>query len=594
MDDIKPAPKKVPSDADKPQEVEPTDTSSLSDTDSSDSSSQSSDQSVGEDTDTSDDTTESPAAAEQDSSTQDSSVSPTVVSDAGKPSGHKFFAAAAGVVILACLAGGAYFVLQKNKPAAHSGVAANSTVKKDIPNVRYVTTNEGWDKFYPDIDSSANYEESNREIFEGLVRYENRSQIVPFLATGWTNPDASTWVFNLQHGVKFHTGREMTAEDVKLSFDAAKDTWSGQTFGNTIASVTATGPYQVTIKTSTPDATLLNKLTNYFVYDTKSGKQNDPINGTGAFTIKPGTTGTATSLELVAFDQYHGGRPHVRSITFSGINENDHGKAYGENKADIVSFTGDSPTAVGNRKFNTLNISPLSVHLMILNSTRANSPLSKLKVRQALEAAIDPQKVAKARGVDAITATQIVPKAIPGYNPDVTRLPYDVNNAKKLLSEAGYPNGITLKFTYFKAVQPEVDEITKEAAEAGIKITNDPQSDTTTLGDTVFGGKTDLSIITYTSDILDSSDVLMQYIDTPNYHNQQAIDLVNKAQQTLDASKRLTYLQQANKIAADDVAFLPLFTQTDSNSIIYNPNYVIQRDIENNNLGIYFWKVYAK
>jgi ABC-type transport system substrate-binding protein len=100
--------------------------------------------------------------------------------------------------------------------------------------------------------------------------------------------------------------------------------------------------------------------------------------------------------------------------------------------------------------------------------------------------------------------------------------------------------------------------------------------------------------VTESSDILDSSDVLSTFDDTPIYSNKSVVDLVTQAQGTLDASKRITYLQQANKAMADDIAAVPLFTQADNNSIVYDPSYVVQRDIENNNLGVYFYKVYAK
>lgn len=497
-------------------------------------------------------------------------------------------------LLLLAIIGVAAYALATNKSSKNSSAATTTTVKKDIANLRYVTSVTGWNQFYPGIDTSSNFEEANREIFEGLVRYENRTKIVPLLATGWTNPDSTTWVFNLQKGVKFHTGREMTADDVKASFDAVKGTDMGDQFGDTIASVTVTGPSQVTIKTTDPDATLLNKLTNLYIFDTKSGKQNDPINGTGAYTLKPGTTPTATSLELVAFDQYHGGRPHVRSVSFIGLPDNDHAKAYGDGKADIMSLSNDTPTATGTRKYSQINLQPLGVQIMPLNTLKPNTPLAKLKVRQALEDTLNAAAIAKARGVDYESANQMVPKAIPGYNPDVKQWKTDIAAAKQLLTEAGYPKGFTMKLTYFSPVQSEAAEIAKEAAQVGINITLDPQTDPTQLGPIVFGGKTDATLLTQTSDILDSSDALSTFDDTPLYSNQQVVDLVSKAQSTLDASKRISYLEQANKAMADDVGVIPLFVQADKNSIIYNPSYVVQRDIENNDLGIYFWKVYAK
>lgn len=541
--------------------------------------------------DDSDDAASSQASQPTDASSP-TAAAPTVMSD--KRSRASKLLVWVICLILLVSAGIVAYALLTHKSIKTTS-ASTAPVEKDIANIRYVTTNTGWDKFYPGIDNTSNYEESNREIFEGLVRYENRTKIVPLLATGWTNPDPSTWVFTLKQGVKFHTGRTMTADDVKASFDAMKGTDLGDLFGDTIDSVTVNSPYQVTIKTTTPDATLLNKLTSLYVFDTKSGKQNDPVNGTGAYTIKPGTTGTANSLELVAFDQYHGGRPHVRSVSFIGLSDSDHGKAYADNKADIMSFSGDAPTAVGSRKYTEIDLQPLGVRIMPLNTLKGGSPLANQKVRQALAEALDPTAIATARGVQSAPATQLVPKAIPGFNPNVKALTtHNVAAAKQLLSDAGYPNGFTMKLTYFNTTQAEAAEIAKEAAAVGITIKLDPQTDASRLGAIALGGKTDAFTLTQTSDILDSSDVLSSFDDTPNYHNQAVIDLVTKAQGTLDAQKRIAVLQQANQTMAEDAGVIPLYTLDDKNSIIYDPSYVVQRDIENNDLGIYFWKVYAK
>lgn len=613
MDDIKPAPKPKPTDNTKPvNDVEPATpiTDEVTPTVTPDST-----DSYAAEAPTSGETTSTepvtPAAATPSATTDDAveedvpaavSEQPqtqSIVTNTGRPDHHKSVIVVLLLVILAALASGAYFFLNKDKIASSNTPTSAAAVvtKKDIPNLRYVTANTGWDKFYPGIDSSANYDESNREIFEGLVRFDGGTKIVPLLATSWTNPDPSTWVFKLKPGVKFHTGRTMTADDVKLSFEDSKDSDYTQPFNDTIASVTVDNPLQVTIKTTRPDATLLNKLTNLYIYDTTSGKQNDPINGTGAYTIKPGTTAKTDSLELVAFDDYHGGRPHVRSVSYIGLSDNDDGKAYGENKADLTSVAAN-PTGTNGRKYDEMTPQPLGVRILGLNSQKAGSPLQNVKVRQALYDSLDPKLIAKAHGVTAYSeATQLVPKAVPGYNPDITRPKTDVAAAKQLLTQAGYPNGFTMKLSYFKTstVEAEASEIAKEAAQAGITIQLDPQTDASVLGSMVFGGKTDSYVNTQTTDILDASDVLTTLTSTiPGYKNQQVTDLITKAQSTLDSTKHISYLQQANKAMMDDVGYIPLYVPTDQYIYIHNPSYVMQQDIQNNNLGVYFWKVYAE
>jgi peptide/nickel transport system substrate-binding protein len=511
-----------------------------------------------------------------------------VTTDAPKQSSRKALIAALIVVLLAGLGAAAYFLLAGN--TAKNSTATSKSAKKDIPNIRYATRTHGWDAFYPVSDASSTYMESNAAVFEGLVRYENKTQIVPLLATGWTNPDTSSWTFTLKKGVKFHTGREMTAEDVKLSFEAAADTIWGETFGNSIKSVEVKSPYQVTIKTDGPDPTLLKKLVNLFVFDTKSGKTGDPVNGTGPFVLKPGTKAGDTSLELVAFDKYHGGHVYVRSLSFIGYDEDDGGKMFNDHKADITDVP---PTAV-TREHKLLTVEPNAVFLLPLNTKRANSPLANLKVRQAMYLASDPLPIGKIRAEDPLPASQLIPSTIPGYNPDVTRPSRDVAKAKALLKEAGYPNGITINFTYYGPSQSTADEITRQMAEAGIKLKQDPQADVRSLGQKAGSGGTDMFFQTYSSDILDASDVLSAFADTNNYTNQKAVDLIAQAQNTFDSSKRLGLLQQATKEMADDLGVLPMYSPK-TTPISYDPSYVMQRDNNSSTiLGIYWSKVYAK
>jgi peptide/nickel transport system substrate-binding protein len=494
------------------------------------------------------------------------------------------------ILILLGVGGGGYYVWHKHQTDSKASSAA---VKKDIPIINYASSSPGWETFYPATDNSNNYLESNLMLFEGLVRFENKSQIVPLLATGWTTPNSTTWVFNLKQGVTFHTGREMTAEDVKLSFDAAKDTPAGAIYAPDFKSVEATGKYQVTITLNSPDSTLLNKLTFYYVYDTKSGKDNDAVNGTGPFVVKPGTTPKPNSLQLVAFDQYHGGRSHVRSFNFIGLDSSDpSGQYYADGKANLEAFDSKS-TLNFKRPYAAQDLDGSSVYVMPLNTLKAGSPLQKLAVRQAIQLALDPAAIAKARGVPGTPTAQVITKSIPGFDPTITRPARDVTKAKALLAQAGYPNGTSFTLTYFVSSQATAEEIAKELAEAGITVNLDPQTEVKTLAAKAYSGGTDAYIFTTSSDIEDGSDILAQLINTPNYTNQTVTDLLAKAQDTANSSTRLGYLKAASRSMSTDLGVEPIYTET-GNQIIYDPSFVIQRDLSNTSLGVYFWKVYAK
>lgn len=494
------------------------------------------------------------------------------------------------IAFLLVLGGGAYYYLSTKKAAQK---AAEVVVKKDIPHITIAGGDRGFDLFYPGVDDSANFITTNRQVFEGLVRYEDNSKIVPLLATSWTNPDTTTWVFTLKDGVKFHTGRVMTAEDVKASLEAAKDSIYGQNFNSTIKTVAVVAPNKVEIKTEGPDPILLNRLTNLWIFDTKSSKPNDSINGTGAYTVKPGTTPTNDKLELVAFDGYHGGHVYTRAVTFIYIENDKLAEAFNAGQINILTQSVDSTTAGLTRANKVVNVEQLSVFHLILNTQRAGSPLANLKVRQAILTGTDPVALTKVREVQGVPIGQMIPPTVPGYNPSVKRPATDVAKAKAMLAEAGYPNGFSLTFTYYGPSKSTADELARQFKDLGITLKLDPQTVIKDLGAKVFGGNTDMAFNTVSSDLFDGTDVLTNYLDSANYSNPRATQLLKQASQTLDQTARLKLIQEVAKISVDDVVDIPMYA-TAPVAMYYDSRFVLEQDIPGGtSLGTYLYKVHT-
>lgn len=504
---------------------------------------------------------------------------------------RKFLIILLTVVGLAALLGGGLLALQNQDPK----VVQQSTevVKKDIPLIRFSSYFTGWEAFYPNIDNSSNYADTNTQVFEGLVRIYSNNKIQPVLATGWSNPDDETWVFELKKGVKFHTGREMIAEDVVASFNAAKDTLAGKDFFPGYLSIEATGPYQVTIKTDGPDPVLLNKLAPYFVYDTKSGKDADAINGTGPYTLKSGTTPTFDSLELVAFDDYHGGRPNVRAVSLSSLGEADATKAFDRGETDLTVLKSNLKPELS-RPSNSYLIETTGVFTIFLNAKRVNSPLNKLEVRQAINYAVDPSMLAGVRSDEPVPASQIIARSIPGYDPTIERVERDTAKAKTLLTKAGYPNGVSITLTYFAPAKTTAEEIKRQLAEAGITVVLDPQTEVSILANKARNGGTDAYFQTVSSDILDASDVIKNAADNANFTDEKALNFLKQAQATLNAQKRLTFLKQASRALVDSQAVVPVYADTSSGRVVYDGNYEVKQSFKNFSLNVLFFEVYAK
>lgn len=498
-------------------------------------------------------------------------------------------------VVLLVLSGLTYlgynaFVKSSDTPAK---TAASS--KKDIPLLRLAIYGTPLNAFYPANNlPSLSTLQVDAQIYEGLVQFTDKSKITPLLATSWTNPDDSTWIFNLKPNVKFHTGRVMTAADVKYSIETFQKDSLGAEFAFGLKSIDVINDNQVKITTDAPDPLLLHKLAYLYIVDSKASKPGDPSTATGPYEVKPGTTPSETSLELVAFDGYHGGHIYTKAINWTASDDEDElAKALIDGKLDFASGIDTQKNIDAIKKQTKMAIvsdKSVSISHIGINIYKKGSPLANLKFRQAIDTALDRTEIIKATGFKSSQATQIVPQDVPGYNPDIKATPHDLNKAKQLLADAGYANGATFTISYSKGGATDlVNNIATQLKPLGITVQLDPQDDFQALVDKVNAGQTDAFILSYGSDLLDASDPIAVNFQSINYKNPKIDDLLTKAGTTIDQAKRLQYLQDASKILMDDVAWVPLYSIDDTS--VQDPSLVIKRDNFN---GSYFWQVYRQ
>lgn len=472
---------------------------------------------------------------------------------------------------------------------------AKTEVKNDVAVLRYGTTEGPINVFYPGTGLINGEYDVNQQVFEGLVRYDNQTRIIPLLATSWTNPDDSTWIFTLKSGVKFHTGRTMTAKDVKDSIDYVKanNPDLGGTFAGTIKSVEAVDDSHVKIVTDGPDPVLLNKLTFLYVFDTTSGKKNNPINGSGPYQVKPTTTPSEKETDLVAFDDYHGGHVYVRELQF--VYYDDEGKLADDLKDGKLNIGGSLLQTKNLQKVSSqqqITFKSSSVNHLGFNTLKKTSPVSNVKVRRAIYLATDPEALFKVRGIEGEAFGQIVGPDIPGYNPAIKRPIRDTANAKKLLKEAGYPNGVTISLS---VVSPDTagQELVRQLKEAGITAKLDVHEDLGSLVDKIFSGEVEMYNTVYSTDVLDAIDVFNTFFyKSPIYNNAKVTALIDEANKTTDQANRLKLLQQVSQAIMDDTAWAPLSVAP--LTWASDKPYIFQRDVPGAGLGVYFWKLYTQ
>lgn len=497
-----------------------------------------------------------------------------------------------GLAVVALVGAGVYIFYR------HSQTKTNAAeVKKEIPLITYGYTDEGSNTtLYPATPILDYINDVNLQIFEGLVQYQGINQIKPNLAVSWSNPDDSTWDFQLEQNVKFHTGRTMTAADVKYSLEHLSGTDTGKIYADTIKTVQAVNDHEVKIATSGPDPLLLNKLAFLYIIDSQSTLKNSAENGTGPYTIKPDTTATAQEIDLVAYDSWHGGRPLTRAINFKVYADEDSLTAAAKKgevtvAADIFESNNQAALAAL-PDYKDFKFQSIGESVIRINSKKAKSPLSDKRVRQALSNSLDLAAVLKARGLDGVVANQIVSSDIPGFNPAIAPHVHDVAKAQALLKEAGYPNGLTLPMQSIKQPTNAVqDEIAKEAKEAGITVVWKYYADGDSEEADIAAGKMDAFGYSITSTILDASDIFSLYFLGADYNNLTVNDLAQSASKTLDAGKRLQLLQQISQILMDDTAIIPLYSRVQH--WYADPSYVMTRDRAGTSFGVNFAKVYA-
>ena len=343
-------------------------------------------------------------------------------------------------------------------PNAKQGGAITVTYKDDVAT----------------LDPAIGYDWQNwsmiKSLFDGLMDYEpGTTNLRPELAESYDiSPDGQTFTFKLRHGVKFHNGREMTADDVKYSLDRAtnpKTQSPGAGFfgsikgyddvaaGNaeSLEGVTVVDPYTVKFKLTRPDATFLHVMAINFAhvvpkeeveeYGADFGKH--PV-GTGAFKLTEWTLGQRLVFERNP-DYWRKGLPHLDKITFE-IGQEPIVALLRLQKGEVdIAGDGIPPAkflevmADPEQKARVVDGGQLHTGYVTMNTQMA--PFDNVKVRQAVNMAINKDRIVQLINNRAVPANQPLPPSMPGYDKAFKGYAYDVAKAKALLAEAGHPDG---------------------------------------------------------------------------------------------------------------------------------------------------------
>ncbi len=426
-------------------------------------------------------------------------------------------------------------------------------------------------------------------IFDGLLQRKGASgKLAPALAVRWEHPDALSWKFYLRKGVKFHNGNPFTAADVKFSFERLSNPEVSEFLntGKQIASIDVIDDYTVVIKTHDPIPWFANNMHQIFIMDKESTENRDPGDvmihpiGTGAYKLDEWVKGSY--VRLVANEDYWEGAPKIQHIEIRPITEaSTRFAALVSGQAEIVTGI---PVELYEPVVKNPNLEvvsrPARRSIFLALGNKAGSPMADIRVRKAMYMAINEDEIIeKVMRGHATPAAQIPDPPTIGYNADLKRLPYDPAQAKKLLAEAGYPNGFTVTLTgpNDRYVQDEkiCEAVAKYLAKVGIKVDLDVKPKSIFFPQ-VADGVLDFYLIGWFDGTYDmgrtyfklahSRDAEKGYggLNGTDYSNAQLDALLESTAKIIDTTKRKETLQRLNKMAMDEqIVWIPLHYQED-------------------------------
>jgi peptide/nickel transport system substrate-binding protein len=399
-------------------------------------------------------------------------------------------------------------------------------------------------------------------VYETLVTQAQDGSIQPGLAKSWTvSDDGKTYDFTLRSGVTFSDGTPFTADDAAFSINYVKTKW---TVGvakamDAVTSATAASPTELKVVLSQPNALWLFKMTTR-IGAMMSPKHVDSLAteaiGTGPFTVGDWVHGV--SITLNRNDAYWGPKALEKSVVFTYFSD-----PTAMNNALLtggiqVITTVQTPQALAQfgdtSKYTVINGTTNGKVMMTLNDARP--PLNDVRVRQAINYALDKQAIVKAAwaGYGTPIGAHEVPTD-PWYVDLANRYPHDVAKAKELLKEAGQSN-LTLRLAlppvpYAAKAAPI---IVSQLAEAGITVQTSDVTFDNWLGK-IFAAPYDydMTIINH----VEQYDVTTVFSGKPDYYTQYTNPEVTRLEAEGLAGDHDTFIadfQKVMTILADDAA----------------------------------------
>jgi peptide/nickel transport system substrate-binding protein len=443
-------------------------------------------------------------------------------------------------------------------------------------------------------------------VYEALVTRGADYKLAPGLATDWKQTAPTVWRFNLRKGVQFHDGTPFNADDVIFSYERAKGEGSDmKTYVGQIKEIKRLDDHTIDVVTNNPFPILPDLFTGWMMMskkwceangatkpvDRRKGVENTAsfkANGTGPYRLRERQPDVRSTFVRNA--NYWGKVDgNVDEVVFSKIgNDSTRVAALLSGEVDVMEPVPvqDVARLKANPGLQVLQGPELRVIFLGMDQKRdelqysnvkGKNPFKDVRVRKAFYQAIDIDTIKKQVMRDAATpAALLIPPQVRGFAPELAkRLPYDLDAAKRLLTEAGYPNGFEVKMNCPNDRYVNDAEICQAVAanlaKVGVKIQLEAETKGTYFPK-VLRRDTSFYMLGWTSSTVDAHNMLYPILSSPGeggrgqfnlgaYSNARIDELTAKIASETDEGKRNAMIAEAMKIHQDEVGHLPLHQQ---------------------------------
>jgi peptide/nickel transport system substrate-binding protein len=443
-----------------------------------------------------------------------------------------------------------------------------------------------------------------RHVFEPLIFMDERMRLAPGLATGWRPDGDDAWVFDLREGVRWHDGTPFTADDVVFTIARAPNVpnspASYSLYTRQITAIDVEGPHRLRFRTNGPAPSHPALMAQLSIIQRKAaeGATTADFNsgramvGTGAYRF--GSWRSGDRITYTANPDYWGGAQPWTAVTVRPmVNPGARVAALMAGDLDLIDAVppadrvrlartpGVRLAETGSNLVMFLNIdhdrdrSPF----IFDNEGRPmdRNPLKDLRVRRAISLAINRAAlVERVMDGSAVPASQMAPEGFFGFNPDLRPDPFDIEQARRLLAEAGYPNGFRLTIHGPNNRYVNDDKVVQAIAQMLSRIGIQAQVETMPLNvyftrasrrdfslfltgwsATTGDPSVPLSIVIHTFD----DTLRLGNANRGRYSNAAVDRVIRTALTTVDEARREALLREASALSIADKAIVPLYVE---------------------------------